>query len=221
MSYDPAADILTVMTNNDAHVGEYDIEARVYLQDYPDVEKFVTFKVTILYCQVTDMQQMPVPDQVYTVYTPLIAFGAQYFTMTPLCGYNLEYTLQLKDPATGVYSPLPAWITNTGDLNFEVYTDDPANVGDHIVSVTGCVPGLYMDPVYCEELEINLEVNNDCQLDEVTALSTIGNELYYIDKDGIRQFDPQWSITIPGCPATYEIGRMVNGVERPLTPEEL
>lgn len=77
-----------------------------------------------------------------------------------------------------------------------------------------------MDPVYSEELEILLEVNNDCQLDEVRALSTIDQQLYYINVDGLRDFDPTWSTTVPGCPATYEIGRIVNGVERPLTPEE-
>lgn len=76
MSFDPITNIITVMTNDDAHVGVYDIEARVYLEDYPMVEAFTTYQVEIKWCQVTDMQQQPVPEQVYTVYTPPIAFGA-------------------------------------------------------------------------------------------------------------------------------------------------
>lgn len=54
----------------------------------------------------------------------------------------------------------------------------------------------------------------------MTPLSTIANELYYIDEDGTRSFNPTWSTAIPGCPATYEIGLIENGVERPLTADE-
>ena len=54
----------------------------------------------------------------------------------------------------------------------------------------------------------------------MTALSTIADELYYIAEDGVRAFVPTWSITVVGCPVTYEIGRIVNGVEHPLTAVE-
>ena len=33
----------------------------------------------------------PVVDQVYTVYTPDIAFNAEKFTFEPACAYDLEY----------------------------------------------------------------------------------------------------------------------------------
>ena len=74
-----------------------------------------------------------------------------------------------------------------------------------------------MNPTYSEELIILLNVRNDCQLDEMTPMSSISNELYYIDRDGKRSFAPTWSSTIVGCPVTYEIGRVENNVERPLT----
>ena len=57
----------------------------------------------------------------------------------------------------------------------------------------------------------------------MTALNTIADELYYIAEDGERAFVPTWSITIVGCPVTYEIGRIdeLTGLERILAPEEL
>jgi len=79
-----------------------------------------------------------------------------------------------------------------------------------------------MDPTYAEELEINLIVNNDCQIDDVTALDVIDDEVYTIGFDGIRFFNPTWSTTIPGCPVTYEIERVIDGgVSVPLTAKEL
>ena len=72
-----------------------------------------------------------------------------------------------------------------------------------------------------EDLEINLEVNNDCQTDEVTPTSTIDDDDYLIAVDGVISLVPTWDTSVPGCPVTYEIGRIVNGVEQPLTQEEL
>ena len=118
------------------------------------------------------------------MYTPAHTFAASYFTMTPLCGYTLEYQIQIKDLATGTYTPLPAWLSNTGNLDFSVYTDDPANVGDYSISIIGSVPGMYMDPAYSEELILILHVENKCLIDEVTPLSTIDYQLYYIVVDG-------------------------------------
>ena len=86
------------------------------------------------------MQQIPTDEQHYTVYTPAIQFGTFFFTMTPACGYNLEYKIRIKDMATGIYSPLPPFIENFSDLNFKVETDDPANVGTYYISVLASVP---------------------------------------------------------------------------------
>ena len=57
----------------------------------------------------------------------------------------------------------------------------------------------------------------------VTPLDTIPDELYYIAEDGTKSFVPTWSTTIPGCPVTYEIGRIndITGLEEPLTAAEL
>ena len=137
--------------------------------------------------------------------------------MTPACGFTLNYSIKVLDPSTGVYSPLPPVIDNYGDLNFMVETSDPSYVGTYHISIIGSVPSLYMSPVYEEETIFILHINNDCQLDEIKALDTIPNQTYYIKADGLRDFDPTWTNSVPFCPATYEIGRMVNGVERPLT----
>ena len=70
-----------------------------------------------------------------------------------------------------------------------------------------------MNPTYQEELLIDLVVRLNCDLDDVSALSSIGNQLYYIDIDGTRTFTPTWDNTIIGCPAAYRIGRIVGGIE--------
>ena len=161
-----------------------------------------------------------VPDQVYTVYTPAIDWTADPFTMEPACGYTLDYQIRVKDPLTGSYSPLPSFIKYKGGFDFIVETNDPANVGNYLIAITGSVPTQFMDPVYTEDLEFNLEVNNDCQLDIVTATSTIDDETYIIAADGVRKFEPTWTTTVPGCPVTFEIGIVENGVERPFAKKE-
>ena len=82
--------------------------------------------------------------------------------MTPLCGYDLDYLIQIKDLNTGTYAPLPSFLLNLADLDFSVQTDDPSNVGEYNISIKGSVPTLYMDPTYEEELIIKLTVTNDC-----------------------------------------------------------
>ena len=101
-------------------------------------------------------------------------------------------------------------------------TDDPNNVGIYHLSIIGSVPLNFMDPSYEEELIIKLIVSNDCDADEVTALGSIEDELYYIAENGVRSFEPTWSTITAGCPVTYEIGRIDSRslLERALTVEE-
>ena len=94
----------------------------------------------IIECIVTDLQQQPVDPQTYNVYTPALVFSAQPFTQTPACGYDLDYTIQIKDAVTGAYTPLPSWIDNTGSLDFSVFTDNPLNVGIYEISIIGSTP---------------------------------------------------------------------------------
>ena len=77
------------------------------------VQKTMTFLIVdITACVVLDMHQTPVADQSYNVYTPAIDFVVEPFTLTPLCGYDLDYTIRLKSH-DGSYSPLPSWLTLT------------------------------------------------------------------------------------------------------------
>ena len=80
-----------MQTDDDNDIGTHLIDAKVSLVNYPGVFTEVQFEVEIIYCIVTNMDQIPVPDQTYIVYTPAIAFGTDFFTLTPLCGYILDY----------------------------------------------------------------------------------------------------------------------------------
>ena len=64
---------------------------------------------------------------------------------------------------------------NTADLDFEVKTDDPLDVGIYDISIIGTTPIAFQDPVYEEELIIRLNVKNQCKIDEVTPLQTISD----------------------------------------------
>ena len=91
LSFDPTSKMLILASNNPADAGLYTIGAKISLAKYPAILSTTTFKVQINYCAVTDMQQQPVPEQFYNVYTPSLAFAALLFTITPSCGYTLEY----------------------------------------------------------------------------------------------------------------------------------
>ena len=105
-------------------------------------------------------------------------------------------------------------------MDFTVYTEDPLTQGTYFISIIASVPSVYQYPVYSEELIITLNVKNQCKIDQVIPLDSIADELYYIAEDGTRSFTPTWSTAVIGCPQTFEIGRMVNGIERPLTAGE-
>ena len=116
-------------TKHSKDVGLYYISARISLVKYQKtVFREVTFTVEVLSCTVTEMQQEMLPEQFYNVYTPTHSFALKPFTITPACGYELEYAIKLKNVVTGVYAPLPDWIINTGGLTFSVQTNDPVNV---------------------------------------------------------------------------------------------
>lgn len=66
-----------------------------------------------------------------------------------------------------------------------MFTDDAAFLGVYQISIVGSVPAQYMDPVYSEELLIQLNVSDACPDDEVTPTSSIANTLYYIAEDGL------------------------------------
>ena len=90
----------------------------------------------------------------------------------------------MKDDFTNAYSPLPVFLTNPADLNFDVFTNDPLTVGRYIISIHAKVPDEFMNPTYEEELLIELTVLNSCITDSVSPLSSIPNQLYYIAEDG-------------------------------------
>ena len=60
LSFDPLTGTISVATTDPNDVGTYTLEARIYLQDYPAVEAFTTFTVTIGHCMVTNMSPVPV-----------------------------------------------------------------------------------------------------------------------------------------------------------------
>ena len=103
------------------------------------------------------------------------------------------------------------------DHTFEVLSNLVADVGTYEVIVTGTTPAGTMSPAYSEDLVIQLEVANECATDIVTPTSTISDQTFTIQLDSAKTENPTWSTSVPGCPVTYEIRRVVVGIDQPLT----
>jgi len=69
------------------------------------------------------------PLEIYDVYTPAINFNTVDFVQTPDCGYTLNYVIKIKQKLDNSYTPLPSWLTVTGFLSFQVFTNDPTTLG--------------------------------------------------------------------------------------------
>ena len=109
-------------------------------------------------------------------------------------------------------------LTQTNSYHtFEVLSNLVADVGNYEVIVTGTTPAGTMSPAYSEDLVIQLEVANECATDIVTPTSTISDQTFTIQLDSTKTENPTWSTSVPGCPVTYEIRRVVVGVDQPLT----
>ena len=73
ISYNAAIFTLTlglVGTTDLSHIGDYNIEVQVALQNYPTVIKKLTFKASVTHCIVTSVSKTLVPNQAYNIFTP-------------------------------------------------------------------------------------------------------------------------------------------------------
>jgi len=64
-------------------------------------------------------------------------------------------------------------------------------------------------------------VEDGCKVDEVTPDFTINDELYYIDEHAIVNYVPTWTTRTTGCPTSFHIYRVINGVDTVLSAHEL
>lgn len=88
------------------------------------------------------------------------------------------------------------------------------------IAVVGSIPAGY--PTFTDDLIIKLVVSSSCTDDEVTKTSpaSISDLIYKITKTGLHSWSPTWSSSVLSCPLTYNIGRMIDGVEQALTTHE-
>ena len=156
-----------------SHAGSYPCRAELTLDRFPDLPPLVApFTITID-CLVRDLIADPVAAQEYRVYMQAEIFDANPFSVQqPACGYGINYEFEIFDPLTGLYSPLPDFITHDGGFNFSVFSEDPGVVGEYQIAVRGTVDG---GDGYSEEYQIALTVVDVCALDTVSATGSIGD----------------------------------------------
>jgi len=141
---------LTAQTNSngDKVYHNQTISVKAKLTNYPTVTTTGTFIIEIINCQVVGLTNVsPVADQFYNVYTPMITYSWVAFTMTPACGYTLDYTRRFKDLVAGTYTAIDATTPYVADKaaatatsgSFETSTNDPTKVGVYHIAVEGIV----------------------------------------------------------------------------------
>ena len=214
LNFDPVTNTITVESDNINDVKTNDFSVLVRLQKYPEV-KFETSFTVVTECHVKELNYDQLPKQVFQIGTPEISFTPSAFTQVPACDYPIDVALQLFNPLTETYETLPDWITHDAVSGFTVFTEDKSLLGQYQISVKGTALSEY--PEFQSEHLIPLVVADECAKDIVSTIDQIPDEMHNIARDDRRIFNPTWAQELEQCAVTYQINRVVDGIERPLT----
>lgn len=148
------------------------------------------------------------------------------------CDYAITYSAKWRDFYDTVI-PLPHWIRwNEAAFRYEVYTNDPLDITHtrqtYKLELTGTIASTDMNPVLTKTHTVVLKVDNACQTDEMTIVTTITDYTYYMgentEKDtwvqGVlpkpkdMKWYPRWTQKIEGCPVMQKIYRTPVGGPR-------
>lgn len=86
---------------------------------------------------------------------------------------------------------------------------DPLDIGVFELTVTGTTPVSTMTIPYSEYLLIDIVVTNECPGDIVLPTDTIADLTYKMVTSGLISYTPTWTVSVVGCPVTYEIRRVL------------
>lgn len=123
LSLDQSINRLTLLSIDPNHVtaSPYTITIEASLSEHSSVAPVSsTFTVVINSCVLTSISAQATPTIAYQLGTPTLQFSVTDFLQQPDCGKVLSYDIQQKDPNTLVRTPLPAFLTSFGNLNFEI-----------------------------------------------------------------------------------------------------
>ena len=94
-----------------------------------------------------------------------------------------------------------------------MYSTDPAlDVGTYKIKITGSVPLDKMNPLFKNDLFINLSVSDGCATDTILNTATLpASNLYMIESAQIV-LNPTWTQLDTLCPSMRDLQREVNSV---------
>lgn len=140
MTFD-GVNTVTLAAVDPADVRDHFITVRSSLSLYPGITpKDTILVVTIRACTVETLGFTQVAPQLFSTYAmSSLSFSYVGFTQEPDCQYDLAYTIREKDPDNGSYSPLPAFLSLSGNT-FTVSSTDPSILGTYLISIQGRVP---------------------------------------------------------------------------------
>ena len=98
IQFDPESREITLSTQDEADIGQFEIEFQVQLEDFPEVTKKAKFQVTVNPCIITDYSLIiDQTDISYTVNDPAWTTFSYSFVQANSCGY--PETIIVDNPA--------------------------------------------------------------------------------------------------------------------------
>ena len=168
-------DISTLTLNiNDpgfATTGTYQITIPLQIPN-SDVVEFVTFGVTVQYCEVITLGLTPIEDQplTYIIFDEPLSFEIADFKQTPTCDYILRYTWRYIDGESPFGTPiLPEGFVSDNRV-MTVQTEDIEMAGTYTLQIKGAVSLLVMNPEKFETQDVTIEVVNPCPESDINRI---------------------------------------------------
>ena len=104
---------LWLQTDDEIYAAD-DVEVTIeaYLVEYPAVTQSSIFLTSILTCEVATLTVVTTDTQRYLIFKPSVpaTITPNPFIIEPNCEKGVEYTIDVFNPGTGLYEPLPSFI---------------------------------------------------------------------------------------------------------------
>ena len=128
LSFDEDTKTLHLQSNNESDVDHYQIALRIYLTEYPEVEKTSLFTISILICDMS----VVVSSMTYRIGNPTLTGGNYDYFVSHACD-GFEQKIDIVG--------LPSFVThNEDDQNFTIhYTEDVSLSSVYTVTISSVI----------------------------------------------------------------------------------
>ena len=158
----------TLFSTSDSEVWVYTIEVEASLAEYPSKTISTSFKVTITPCVVTQLNPVSTVLDPYDIGLGPHTYNLNEFTLTPSCGYDITYQLQLVN-SNGSRESMSGFFTDdAANYQFVVESLDVNSAGTYQIAWIGSIDS------FSEEVILSLEFDQgSCKAEVITTTQPI------------------------------------------------